>query len=74
MSNALQCAITMCLKRKEKVINPLAQVNLIDDNFGIAFELIFFAINIKKEVCDVLELFISFFQRYEKNNPITCYI
>jgi hypothetical protein len=51
----------MCLKCKEKVTNPLAQVNLIDDNFGIAFELILFAINIKKEVCDVLELFIFFF-------------
>jgi hypothetical protein len=27
----------MCLKCREEVTNPLAQVNLIDDDFGIAF-------------------------------------
>jgi hypothetical protein len=45
----------MCLKCRNNVINPLAQVSLIDDDFGIAFELFWFAINIKKEVCGVLE-------------------
>jgi hypothetical protein len=50
----------MCLKCREEVTNPLAQVNLIDDDFRIAFELTLFAINIKKKVCDVLELFLSF--------------
>jgi hypothetical protein len=43
------------LKWREKVKNPLAQVNLINDNFGIAFEVFLFANNIKKEVCDVFE-------------------
>ncbi len=49
------------LKCRKEVTNPLAQVNLIDDDFGIAFELTLFAIIIKKEVCDVLKLFLSFF-------------
>jgi hypothetical protein len=31
----------MCLKCKEGVTNPLAQVSLIDDDFGIAFEFFF---------------------------------
>jgi hypothetical protein len=30
-----------------------AQVSLINDDSGIAFELFLFAINIKKEICDV---------------------
>jgi hypothetical protein len=64
----------MCLKCKEEVTNPLAQVSLINDDYGIAFELFLLAINIKKEVCDVLESLFSFKRRYEKKkNPITCY-
>jgi hypothetical protein len=36
--DALQFAITMCLKFKEKITNQFASVSLIDDDFGIAFE------------------------------------
>jgi hypothetical protein len=50
----------MCLKFKEETINPYAQVSLIDDDFGIAFELFLFASNIKKKVCGVLDSFLSF--------------
>jgi hypothetical protein len=50
----------MCLKCKEKVTNPLAQVSLIDDDSRIALELSLFATNIKKEICGVLESFHSF--------------
>jgi hypothetical protein len=50
----------MCLKCKEEVTNSPTQVNLIDDNFGIIFELFLFAINYKKKVCGVLESFLSF--------------
>jgi hypothetical protein len=28
----------MCLKFKEKITNPLPQINLIDDDFGITLE------------------------------------
>jgi hypothetical protein len=55
--DALQFAITMCLKLKEEIINPSALVNLIDDGFGIAFELSLFASNMKREVCGILDFF-----------------
>jgi hypothetical protein len=64
----------MCLKCKEEVTNPLAQVNLIDDDFVMAFELTLFAINIKKEVCDVLELVLLKIYIYKEKNPMMCYI
>jgi hypothetical protein len=35
---------------KEKVINPPTQVNLVDNDFGIVFELSLFATNIHKEM------------------------
>jgi hypothetical protein len=37
----------MWLKLKEQIINPCTLVNLIDDDFKIAFELYLFASNIK---------------------------
>jgi len=58
----------MCLKCTKKVTNPLALVNLIDDDFKITSKFCFFAINIMKEVCGVLELFLSFLKGYEKKN------
>jgi hypothetical protein len=39
---------------------------LINDDFGITFKLHSFVINIKKKVCDVLELFLYFLRKYEK--------
>jgi hypothetical protein len=51
----------MCLKCTEEITNPHTQVSLIGDDSRIAFELSsLFAINIKKEICDVLESFLSF--------------
>jgi hypothetical protein len=61
--DALQSTITMCLKCKELVTNPLAQVNLIDDDFWITFELSLFVTNIKREIWGVLESFL-FFNEY----------
>jgi hypothetical protein len=43
----------MCLKLKEKITNTYALFYLIDDDFGITFELTLFASNIKMEVCGV---------------------
>jgi hypothetical protein len=40
----------MFLTCKEKIKNPHAEVNLIDDDFEIAFDLFLFATNIQKEV------------------------
>jgi ribonucleotide reductase beta subunit family protein with ferritin-like domain len=36
---ALQFAITMYSKFREEITNPLGQINLIDDDHGITFEL-----------------------------------
>jgi hypothetical protein len=60
LSNALQFAITMCLKLREEIKNPFAPINLISDDFKIAFELFLFTSNIRREVCGVLDYFLSF--------------
>jgi len=59
LSNALYFAIIMCLKFREKITNPSTLINLINDNFGIAFELSLFTSNIKREVCGVWDSFSS---------------
>jgi hypothetical protein len=56
----------MCSKSREEVTNSPAPVNLINDDFGIVFELPLCAINIKKKVYDVLESFLSFFLNMKK--------
>ncbi len=70
--DALQFFITMYLKFREKVTNPLFQINLIDDDYEIALELSLFAFNIKKKLCGVLENFLSF-KKIEKKYT-TCFL
>jgi len=48
------------LKIQGRNYEPMCPYNLIDDDFGIAFELSLFASNIRKEVCGVLDSFLSF--------------
>ncbi len=62
----------MCLKSKEEIINPFALVSLIDDDFGIAFELSLFASNIRREICGVLDSFFSFKKKLKKEKFTTC--
>jgi hypothetical protein len=63
----------MCLKCRGEITNPFAWViNLMDDDFGIAFELSLFASNIKKNVCGVLDSFLSFKKDLKKKRFITC--
>jgi hypothetical protein len=64
----------MCLKWKEEVTNPLAQVNLIENDYGIAFELFLFAINIKRKVYGVLKSFSFFKKDMKKENLTTFYV
>jgi hypothetical protein len=56
----------MCLKFNEEITNPSTLINLINDDFGITFELSLFASNIKKEVCGVWDSFLSFLRKFEK--------
>jgi hypothetical protein len=37
----MHCNLSLPCACREEVTNPLAQVSLIDDDFGIAFELFF---------------------------------
>jgi hypothetical protein len=65
----------MCSKCTEEVTNPPTQVSLIGGDFRIAFELLnLFAINIKKEICDVLESFPSFKEDLKKKKKMVCLI
>jgi hypothetical protein len=41
--------------------------DLVNDNSIVALELSLLASNIRKEVCGVLDGFLSFFKKYEKN-------
>jgi hypothetical protein len=50
----------MCLKCREEVMNPFAEVILSDDDSRIGFELFLFTTDIKKEICSVLESFLTF--------------
>jgi hypothetical protein len=66
LSDALNNAITMSSKLREFVgiIHNLDQ--FMNDDFGIILELCLFAFNIKKEVCGVLDSFLSFLENYEE--------
>jgi hypothetical protein len=61
----------MCLKLKEEITNPFAPINLINDDFGIAFELSLFTSNIKREVCGVLDFFYK--ENMKKEKLTTCF-
>jgi hypothetical protein len=62
----------MCLKFKEEITNPYALISLIDDDFGIIFELSLFASNVKRVVCHVLDSFLSFKKKLKKEKLTTC--
>ncbi len=73
---ALQSTITMCLKCMEKFTSPifLAQISLIDDDFGITLELSLFITNIKKKF--VVFWICSFFKKEDmkRKSLIACYV
>jgi len=55
----------MCLKFKEKITNPLAQINLIDDDFGITLEL-FLLLATSKGSLWCFGIFFLFLKKIEK--------
>jgi len=67
--DALKFAITMCLKFREKIINPSIPINLSDDDYGITFEFYLLISNIIKEICGVLDSFLSFLIKFGKKKP-----
>jgi len=72
ISNALQFAITMCLKFKEEITNPSTPVILIEDDSRITFELFLFTSNNRREVCGVLDFLFLFKENLKKEKFITC--
>ncbi len=70
---ALHVANTMALKLKEEFGMTPSINDLMEDNMAMALELFILALNIMKEICDVLDGFLSFLMKYEKRMCITCY-
>jgi hypothetical protein len=63
----------MCLKFREEIINTYALVNLIDDDYGIDFELSLFTSNVKLEEKFVMFWIFHLFLNLEKEKLITCF-
>jgi hypothetical protein len=63
----------MTLKLKEEFGMTPSITKLMEDNMAMALELFILALNIMKQVCDVLDGFLSFLVKHEKRMHITCY-
>jgi hypothetical protein len=60
----------MALKLKEEFEIPPFMANLMEDDMALTFELSTFASNIRKQVYNVLDFFLSFVMKYgKKKNP-----
>jgi hypothetical protein len=66
LSDAFNFAIFISLKLKVKDENTLSFQTLMEKDYSMTLELICFASNIKKEVCIVLNYFLSFLKKYEE--------
>ncbi len=66
LSNAFHSTISMSLKLKEEPKNAPFFQTLMEEDFGVALELICFASNIRKEVCGVLDIFFSFLKKFDE--------
>jgi hypothetical protein len=56
----------MSLKLKEKPRNAPSFQTLMEEDFSVALELICLASNIRKEVCGVLDNFLSFLKKFDE--------
>ncbi len=64
---AFNYAISISLKLEAEFENAPSFQTLMDKDSSVVLELICLASNIRKEVCMVLDLFLSFLKKYEKN-------
>ncbi len=64
LSDALHLTISMSLKLKEKPKNAPSFQTLMEEDSSVALELICLASNIRKEVCGVLNNFLSFLKKF----------
>jgi hypothetical protein len=56
----------MSLKLREEPKNAPSFQTLMEEDFDVALELICFAFNIRKEVCGVLNSFLSFSKKFNE--------
>jgi DNA-binding Xre family transcriptional regulator len=68
--DALHAKIIMALKLKEDYGMTPSMTNLMEDDIVVGLELSMLTFNIRKQVCDVLNGFISFLMKY-KTRPVT---
>jgi hypothetical protein len=55
----------MSLKLKEELENAPSFQTLMEKDFGVALELICLASNIRREVCGILDSFLSFLKKFD---------
>jgi len=55
----------MALKLKKEFKMTPFMVNLIEDGMAMVLELFMFAFNTRKQVCAILDCFLSFLKKYE---------
>jgi hypothetical protein len=66
LSDAFHFVISISLKLKEEPQNTPSFQTLMEEDFDVALELICFASNIKKKVCGVLDIFLSFLKKFDE--------
>jgi hypothetical protein len=62
----------MSLKLKEEYRISSNSEDFIDDDFVVDLELSLFAFNVRREICGVLDVFLSFLKNTKKIKHITC--
>ncbi len=71
LSNALHFAISISLKLKEKPKSAPSFQTLMQEDFGVALDLICLDSNIGKEVCGILDSFLSFLNKFDERKTHT---
>jgi hypothetical protein len=69
--DALNFTISLSLKPKEENVPSASFESLMEDKLGLVDELALLAFNIRKEVCGILNSFLSFLKTYEKEKHAT---
>jgi hypothetical protein len=67
--DALHAKIIMALKLNKKYGMTPSMTNLMEDDIVVGLELSMLIFNIRKQLCDVLNGFISFLTKYIKKTP-----
>jgi hypothetical protein len=66
LSDALHSTISISLKLKNELENAPSFQTLMEEDFGVALELICLGSNIRKEVCGFLNSFFLFFKKFDE--------